>query len=216
MSTNYNSIDLQPLYGQAQYNSSSGYITPMPPRKRSSNWVRIAIPILLIVIVGAVVGGIIGSHKKHNSSATSSAAAASSAASAKTALGRFATATDSEFLVPIYVSTVRFSIFFDLFGSHNARYRLIPPCLLPPPSSRPITLLLRGHKIPSNQPNLNQLLFDQIDPALSPLLINGLPFRSSFRMTLTSKAGTPLFSAMLQIIILNLPSSTSWMAQAAS
>jgi hypothetical protein len=111
MSTNYNSIDLQPLYGQAQYNSSSGYITPMPPRKRSSNWVRIAIPILLIVIVGAVVGGIIGSHKKHNSSATSSAAAASSAASAKTALGRFATATDSEFLVPIYVSTTDTAVF---------------------------------------------------------------------------------------------------------
>jgi hypothetical protein len=110
--SNYNSIDLQPLYGHPQYNSSSGYITPMVAKKRTSKWLTIGIPILVIVIAAAVVGGIFGSKKKNNSSSSSAAAAASSAASAKDAFGRFATATDSEFMVPLYPSTVSHLILY--------------------------------------------------------------------------------------------------------
>jgi hypothetical protein len=74
---------------------------------------QFGIPVLIIVIAAAVVGGVIGSRKKSSSSsaatasqsAASASAAASAAASAKSALGRFATATNSEFMMPIYPST---------------------------------------------------------------------------------------------------------------
>jgi len=62
-----------------------------------------------------VVGGVVGSRNKSKSaSATSSTggdAAASSAASIKLDVGRFATATDSEFMVPIYPSTTNTAAF---------------------------------------------------------------------------------------------------------
>ncbi|KAJ7749532.1 chondroitin AC/alginate lyase [Mycena maculata] len=95
---------------------SAGFVTPAQRKKRTSNWIKFGIPVLIIVIVAAVVGGVVGSRKKHSSAATadssspsasaaSASAAASSAASAKLALGRFATATESDYMMPIYPST---------------------------------------------------------------------------------------------------------------
>lgn len=119
---NYNSLNAphqQGPYGSGDpyYNESSGFITPHPtPKRRTSNWIKFGVPVLVIVIIAAVVGGVVGSRKSNkNSSSTSGSdnantgdpvAAASSAASVKLALGRFATATNSEFMVPIYPSTV--------------------------------------------------------------------------------------------------------------
>ncbi|KAJ7582584.1 chondroitin AC/alginate lyase [Mycena floridula] len=88
-------------------------------QKRTSNWIKIGIPVAVLVIVGAVVGGVLGSRAhKNNSSASSSSnsgsenpAAASSAVSAKNAVGLFATATNSEFMVPIYPSTTNSAAF---------------------------------------------------------------------------------------------------------
>lgn len=105
--------------GDPYYNESSGFITPHPAKRRTSNWIKFGIPVLVIVIIGAVVGGVVGSrHKNNNNSVSSSSnqgagsssgeAAASSAASAKLAIGRFATATDSFYMVPVYPSTVSF------------------------------------------------------------------------------------------------------------
>jgi hypothetical protein len=95
--------------GNPYYTESSGYITPNPvPKKGTSKWIKIGIPVALIVIIAAVVGGVLGSRASSKTAGKSGsqdpAAAASSAANAK-ALGRFATATDAKYQVPIYPST---------------------------------------------------------------------------------------------------------------
>lgn len=98
--------------GDPYYNESSGYITPPAPKKGVSKWIKVGIPVLILLIAGAVVGGIFGS--RHHSSASSStsaasaAAAASSVASVQQAVGLFPTATDSEFMMPIYPATVSY------------------------------------------------------------------------------------------------------------
>ncbi|KAL0578608.1 hypothetical protein V5O48_003399 [Marasmius crinis-equi] len=103
--------------GDPYYSQSTGYITPVPQKKGTSPWVKFGIPIGILVIIGAVVGVVVGI-KAHNKSSSSSSgggaaaeAAASSAASAKLSLGRFATATNSEFMVPIYPSTTNSAVF---------------------------------------------------------------------------------------------------------
>jgi hypothetical protein len=92
------------------------------PRTRKSvrKWIKLGIPLLVLVIVGLVVGVVVGTRKSTNRSSSGAASAgssgnatsASSAVSAKLAIGRFATATDSEFMVPLYPSTVRFQTLF--------------------------------------------------------------------------------------------------------
>lgn len=104
--------------GDPYYNESSGFITPVARKKGTSNWIKFGVPVLILVIIGAVVGGVVGSRSSKSSTdaATSSSsgasgsasgeAAASSAVSAKLAIGRFATATNSEYMMPIYPQTV--------------------------------------------------------------------------------------------------------------
>jgi len=113
MAASYNSIGSnQTPYGSGDpyYHESSGFITPHPVKKRTSNWIKIGVPVLILVIIGAVVGGVLGSRSKSKDSggagSASGEAAASSAASVKLDIGRFATATNSEFMMPIYPSTV--------------------------------------------------------------------------------------------------------------
>lgn len=104
----------EPMVGQAPLAAGSA------KRRTLSPWVKFGIPIGILVIIGAVLGGVLGSragrHHDTSSSSTSggssssgdsSPAAASSAVSAKNALGIFATSTNSEFMVPVYPSTVR-------------------------------------------------------------------------------------------------------------
>ncbi|TFK32740.1 chondroitin AC/alginate lyase [Crucibulum laeve] len=93
--------------GAPYYNESTGFITRHPAKTRTSNWVKIGVPVLILVIIGAVVGGVLGSRaSKSSTSSTNSSnspgssngeAAASSAASIKNAVGRFATATESKY-----------------------------------------------------------------------------------------------------------------------
>ncbi|KAG6840349.1 hypothetical protein C0991_007276 [Blastosporella zonata] len=123
MSANYNAVgETHPSpYGSGDpyYNESSGFITPHHPiKKRTSNWVKIGIPVLILVIIGAVVGGILGSRAASNSSSSggssnssSGEAAASQAASVKLEIGRFATATNSEYMMPIYPATTNTAAF---------------------------------------------------------------------------------------------------------
>lgn len=99
-------------YPPDTYHNESGYMTPAIKKKGLSPWVKIGVPVLLLVIAGAVVGGVIGSrsHNKNVSTASSSGgnsnpAAASSAVSAKNAIGIFPTSTDS-YELPVYPSTV--------------------------------------------------------------------------------------------------------------
>ncbi|TFY52480.1 hypothetical protein EVG20_g10532 [Dentipellis fragilis] len=107
--------------GDPYYHESSGYITPQKPPARGRKWIWIAVPIAIAVIVAAVVGGVVGSrnHKDSSSSSSSNAAqgsgggegAASSAASVKNAIGIFATATNSDYLMPVYPSTTNTAAF---------------------------------------------------------------------------------------------------------
>ena len=114
MAGNYSSIEHQAPYGSGDpyHNSSTEFIaSPIPPRRKEKRNVwKIVLPIiLLIIIVAAVVGGVVGSRKRSKTQSNTSVASpegASSVASRKNSTGRYATATDSEFMVPIYPSTV--------------------------------------------------------------------------------------------------------------
>lgn len=99
----------------------AGYTAPA--KKPISNWIKFGIPVFVLVAVGAILGGVLGSRAaNHNStssasvasaSAASASAAASSAASVKNDIGRFATATESDYMMPIYPSTVCIFISLD-------------------------------------------------------------------------------------------------------
>ena len=112
----YNAIESPSPYGSGDpyYNASTGYITPAGAKKPLSPWIKFGIPAAILVVAGAVIGGVLGS--RHNGSSSSSStspgspAAASSAVNAKNAVGIFPTATDTEFMVPIYPSTVGLAI----------------------------------------------------------------------------------------------------------
>ncbi|PFH54816.1 hypothetical protein AMATHDRAFT_72577 [Amanita thiersii Skay4041] len=135
MAANYNSLhpnsNASPYgSGDPYYNESTGYITPHPMKKRGiSNWIKIGVPVLIVVIVGAVLGGVLGSRSHSSTSSTGSSggpqgeAAASSAASVKNSMGRYATATDSFYMVPIYPSTTNTAAFTTptFNPSNNAR-----------------------------------------------------------------------------------------------
>ncbi|THV07870.1 hypothetical protein K435DRAFT_825197 [Dendrothele bispora CBS 962.96] len=90
---------------------TAAMLAPASRSKRGvSPWIKFGIPVGVVVILAAVLGGVLGSRASKNSSSDGSggsaqgAAAASSAASAAHDLGRFATATNSEFMVPVYPS----------------------------------------------------------------------------------------------------------------
>ncbi|KAK0198277.1 chondroitin AC/alginate lyase [Armillaria mellea] len=109
--------------GDPYYNESTGFITPVSAaKKKTSNWIKFGIPVAVLVIVGAVVGGVVGSRSSKSSSSndasssssTNSAAQASAASAAVTAkndIGIYATATNSEFMVPLYPSTTNAAAF---------------------------------------------------------------------------------------------------------
>lgn len=100
--------------GDPYYNPSSSYTTPVNPKTSVSKnkWIKFGVPVAVLVIAGVVVAAVLATrHHGHNSSSSSTSsgnpAAASSAISAKNAVGLFPTGTDSEFMVPLYPSTVR-------------------------------------------------------------------------------------------------------------
>jgi len=98
--------------GDPYYNESSGYISPPAAKKGVSNWIKVGVPVVVLLIAGAVVGGIFGSrHHSSVANSTSAAAAASSVASVKHEIGIFPTATDSEFMMPIYPATTNTAAF---------------------------------------------------------------------------------------------------------
>lgn len=105
----YNALD-----GGSPYGSGSPYYgsSPQIPKKSSNKrkWILFGVPVGILVIAGGVVAAVLATrHHGHNSSSSSknsgNPAAASSAISAKNAVGVFPTATNSEFMVPLYPST---------------------------------------------------------------------------------------------------------------
>ncbi len=85
---------------------------PTQNKSKVNKWIKIGVPVLILVVLVAVLAGVFGSRaaKKQDSNlAANSDAAATSEANAQSSiraeLGRFATATD-EYFLPVYPSTV--------------------------------------------------------------------------------------------------------------
>ncbi|KAI0778396.1 chondroitin AC/alginate lyase [Trametes elegans] len=104
--------------GDPYYNESTGFITPNGAKKGTSKWLKIGIPVGLVVVAAAVVGIVLGVRAHNNSSSSSSSkggssaeAAASQAASAKAEIGIYAQATNSQYMLPIYPSTTNTAAF---------------------------------------------------------------------------------------------------------
>ncbi len=104
----------------ADYANENSGLTTSRAKPRSRKWLWIGGAVAVAVILAAVLGGVLGSraHKNNQNSSTSGAAAdsgpsptgeaaASQAASIKEAIGLFPTATNSQYLLPLYPSTVR-------------------------------------------------------------------------------------------------------------
>jgi hypothetical protein len=105
-----------------------------PAKRPVSKWIKLGIPLAILAIAGLIVGVVIGTHKSASRSSSGRAAGsagnagnslASSVVSAKLAVGRYATATESEYLVPLYPSTTNTALFtaptfFNTTGSQTA------------------------------------------------------------------------------------------------
>ncbi len=201
--------------GDPYYTESTGHISPRPLKKTASTskWIKFGIPVAIIVIVAAVVGGVVGSRRSKTVAASSGSkdpgAAASSAASVKASIGRYATGTNSKYMVPVYPSTVCSSP--ALHPAHDRKFSFRPTQL--PSPLLPLLHLIRschGRPIHSNLALPALLVFGQIDLDFSRLLTNGTPFPTSSRKILISKVGTTLSSAMRQHITTCRPLLISW------
>lgn len=180
---------------QGGYNAAAA----KPPKKPISNWIKFGVPVFVLVVIAAVLGGVLGSRaaKNNNSSASgsnqassaSASAAASAAASAKNEIGRFATSTESDYMMPVYPSTVRFihpllldTSKLELPCGWGADLRLLnvrrtPRRSLPLLSILPPTPTSPGPRTPSNPPTQARLPSAPIVPASSPPPTNGPPSR---------------------------------------
>jgi hypothetical protein len=114
------------MEGGAGYNDSSvGFIQPQQPisRKKAgvSPWIKFGLPVLVVVAIAAVVGGILGTRKSTTDGDASSSSSGESkggkddkvnssapiaTATGKLEAGRYATATQSKYMIPIYPSAV--------------------------------------------------------------------------------------------------------------
>jgi len=114
----YDTLESRSPYGSGDpyYSASTGYIAPANSKRSLSKWIKFGVPVGILVVAGAVVGAVLGTRHHGGSSSSSGSsssgnpAAASSAISAKNAVGVFPTATDSEYMVPVYPATVRFYV----------------------------------------------------------------------------------------------------------
>jgi len=140
---NYSTQNLNSPYGAGDpyYNQSSGYIAPpnneKPRGKSTSKWVKFGIPVAILVIIGVVVGVVVGvkESKKTSSSspaAQSAAAAAASSSSVNAALeelatGKFAAATNSLYMVPIFPQVTDTAVFVSPTFASSAKASLTWP-----------------------------------------------------------------------------------------
>ena len=95
---------------ETEYANETYGLTTTRPKQTNRKWLYIGVPVAIAVILAAVLGGVLGSrasNKDSEAASSDSSAAASAAVSAKNDVGIFATATNSEFMMPVYPSTVR-------------------------------------------------------------------------------------------------------------
>jgi hypothetical protein len=94
--------------GDPYYNQSTGYVASAPPKRRTSKWIKLGIPIALLLIAGVVVGVVLGIRSSKNKSSSASGNGANAGVGANE-IGRFPVSTDTNYFMPVYPSTVRFS-----------------------------------------------------------------------------------------------------------
>jgi hypothetical protein len=101
--------------GDPYYNKSSGYIASgaAPAKSSKRNWLKIGIPIAVLVIVGAVVGGVLGSRKSKKNSDSNGGNNSNNnngngnpSGGPNNGLARLPTSTDPFYGMPIYPSSV--------------------------------------------------------------------------------------------------------------
>ncbi|KIK56064.1 hypothetical protein GYMLUDRAFT_248066 [Collybiopsis luxurians FD-317 M1] len=138
---NTSTQNLHSPYGASDpyYNQSTGYLSPAMEEKRRtrgvSNWIKFGVPVAILVIIGVVVGAVVGTrHSKDSTSpeAKASASAAASSASVNSALnalatGKFATATNSLYMMPIYPQVTDTSVFVSPTFASTAKASLTWP-----------------------------------------------------------------------------------------
>jgi hypothetical protein len=113
--------------GDPYYNKSSGYIASGPPKQQRNNWVRIGIPILILVIVGAVVGGVVGSRASKKNNGGSSGGSNSDGGNGDgsnpviNGLARLPSSTDPVYGMPIYPSSTNSALYGQPTISTNAK-----------------------------------------------------------------------------------------------
>ena len=216
----------------AQHNSDSPYRAADPyyskpsgfnesserVKKPINKWIKFGIPVLILLIVGLIVGVVVGVRKGTSRSSSGAASAggsgdttASSAVSAKLAIGRFATATDSEYMVPLYPSTVSPHTPFSFLWPDEYIRQTLPFLRRLPSLVQPVPRQ-HGLKIRSNRVTLMFSLHVQIVHASLHPLINGKHFPLSFRMIPTSRVGMILSLEMPQTTLDYHLLFTSWMA----
>ncbi len=125
--------------GDPYYNESTGFINPQKQKQGTSKWIKIGIPVAVVVIAAAVVGAVLGIRSSKNSSSTSSASSKGdqAAGSAQGDLAIFATATASQFMLPIYPSTVRVGSYSRAHPLTHTPLSLRPHRPTPPSSTHP-------------------------------------------------------------------------------
>ncbi|KAJ8509422.1 hypothetical protein ONZ45_g8412 [Pleurotus djamor] len=177
--------------GDPYYNESTGFITPAKPAKQgASPWVKFGVPVAILVIIGAVVGGVLGSRASNNNSSSSSnggagtasgEAAASSAASAKAQIGIFPTATNSQYMKPLYPSTTNSAAFGEptIIPSTNAAIAW-PEDSFKPSSPSPTTV----------RPDRPRLIAPAYKWQALPNLIQNDPYLKSWNDTIFGNATT--------------------------
>lgn len=233
--------------GDPYYNKASGYVASgATPKSSKRNWLKIGIPIAIIVIVGAVVGGVLGSRSSKKNSNTSGDNSnnnngnGSPSGGPKNGLNRLPTSTDPFYGMPVYPSSVslffrfrvgisRCSTFFSFFpfANYSALWTTNFSSIFPLVATRPtphFTANQRSPPIPSfpgrATPSTPQVqhprLFAQTVLDLSPLLTNGRPFRTSLPQSHISTPGISPFSRTRPTTTAFLLSSTSWMVPAVS
>ncbi|KAF7320126.1 Heparinase ii iii family protein [Mycena kentingensis (nom. inval.)] len=109
-------------YGTANYTnhaneSSAGFISggqssaPYGQKKKTSKWLKFGLPALILVLIGGgVAAAVILTRKKSDDEASSSSGSGSSAGSAKNA-AILPTATNSQYMIPIYPSTTNTALY---------------------------------------------------------------------------------------------------------
>lgn len=137
---NHSTQNLNNPYGAGDpyYNQSTGYISPpnmnSTRKKGVSKWIKIGIPVAVLVIIGVVVGAVVGTKHSSENSPQAKAAASASASSASVnlalqelATGKFAMATNSLYMIPLYPQVTDTSVFVSPTFASSAKASLTWP-----------------------------------------------------------------------------------------